>query len=204
MQDVPNFEVFNLLEKVCKLLLLFLADSQLNSRMIHAWINILGNYHHQIDQALDELTLRTVTFEGIDVTLDAGYSKPISAITLDGKQELMDTLKLHYTLYRNKAVLDQLKSRPDAPGVLNVMMKHPQICEPFFVSGLQAPLTAGKSKFHSTVLHAWCEYEFPLITIKCRHDQEFDWHCPLVWCWRNRKGQRRGHFSWICSMNVKV
>ena len=92
----------------------------------------------------------------------------------------MDTLKLHYTLYRNKAVLDQLKSGLDTLGVLNAMMKYPQILEPFFVSGLQAPFTAGKSKFHSTVLHVRCEYEFPLITLKCRHDQEFVWHYPLL------------------------
>ena len=38
LQDVPNFEVISLLEKVYMqiVMLLFLADSQINSRMIHA------------------------------------------------------------------------------------------------------------------------------------------------------------------------
>ena len=46
----------------------------------------------------------------MDIILDAGYSKPLVTISLDCKQELTSTLMLHYTLYRNKAVLDQLKS----------------------------------------------------------------------------------------------
>ena len=47
---------------------------------------------------------------GIDPILDAGYSKAIASISLDSKQELTNTLVLHYTLYRNKVVLDQLRS----------------------------------------------------------------------------------------------
>ena len=46
----------------------------------------------------------------MDIILDAGYSKPLVTISLDCKQELTSTLMLHHTLYRNKAVLDQLKS----------------------------------------------------------------------------------------------
>ena len=55
---------------------------------------------------------------------------------------------LHYTLYRNKAVLDQLKSGLATLGVLNAMTKYPQVLEPFFVAGLQPSLTAGKFMQH--------------------------------------------------------
>lgn len=85
-----------------------------------------------------------MTYEGIDLTLEAGYTKPATAITLAGRQELMDTLMLHYTLYRNKAVLDQLKSGMSALGVLDALEKYPHFLKPFFVHGAQAPLTAGK------------------------------------------------------------
>ena len=97
----------------------------------------------QIEEASDENTLRAVCFEAVDITLDAGYVKPITGITMDGKIELMNVLMFHYTLYRNKAVLDQLKSGLVTLGVLGAMTQYPHILEPFFVSGMQAPLTAG-------------------------------------------------------------
>lgn len=85
-------------------------------------------------------TLCEVCFEGIDFTLDAGYTKPITAITLDGRAEIMKALMLHYTLYRNKAVLNQLKSGLTTLGVLSVMTKYPQVLKPFFVAVLQPSL----------------------------------------------------------------
>ena len=97
-------------------------------------------------------TLREVCFEGIDLTLDAGYTKPITAITLDGRAKIVKALMLHYTLYRNKAVLDQLKSGLATLGVLNAMTKYSQVLEPFFVAGLQPSLTAGKFMQHCNCL----------------------------------------------------
>ena len=76
--------------------------------------------------------------------LDAGYSKPITTITSLGVDELVSTLTCHYTLYKNKAVLDQLKSGLNILGVYDAMHSHSDIIESFFVCGKQPPLTGGR------------------------------------------------------------
>ena len=83
--------------------------------------------------------MQEVCLEGADLTLEAGYTKPITAIDIPGKTELMNTLRYHYTLYRNKVVLDQLRSGLSVLGVLSAMSKYPHILEPFFVCGKQPP-----------------------------------------------------------------
>ena len=79
----------------------------------------------------------------MEILLESGYSKPITTITVSSKQELISTLIFHYTLYRNKAVLDQMKSGLNVLGVAQAMSKYQDILQPFFVCGKQAPLTAG-------------------------------------------------------------
>ena len=64
----------------------------------------------QIEEAEDEKALRNVCLEGIDLTMEAGYTKPIASIAMSEREELKDVLMCHYTLYHNKAVMDQLKS----------------------------------------------------------------------------------------------
>ncbi len=66
-----------------------------------------------------------------------------TTITMARKQELVHILMLHYTLLRNKAVLDQLKAGLSTLGVLDAMAKYPTLLEAFFISGQQPPLTAG-------------------------------------------------------------
>ena len=61
--------------------------------------------------------------EEVDLIMEAGYAKSVIAITLTGKAELMDVRKFHYTLYCNKAVLDQLKSGLDVLGVMDAMIQ---------------------------------------------------------------------------------
>ena len=101
-----------------------------------------SHVYHQIEEASGDRTLREVCLEGVDITTEAGYTKPITTITITGKFELMNTLKFHYTLYRNMAVLDQLKSGLCVLGVLDAMMKYSSILKPFFVCGKQPLLTA--------------------------------------------------------------
>ena len=55
--------------------------------------------------------------------MEAGYTKPVTAITMTGKAEFMDVRKFHYTLYCNKAVLDQLKSGLDVLRVMDAMIQ---------------------------------------------------------------------------------
>lgn len=112
---------------------------------------LLGNPHHavvhqrsaQVSEASDEKALQAVCMEGMDMLLEAGYSKPIACITLAGRADLTSTLMYHYTLYRNKAVLDQLKDGLSALGVLDAMKSYPDVIMPYFVHGKQPPLTAG-------------------------------------------------------------
>ena len=101
----------------------------------------------QMEEASDDSALRVVCLEGVDLSLEAGYTKPMTSITMAGKTELMNILMFHYTLYRTKAVLDQLKTGLAVLGVLDAMSKYSNILEPFFVCGKAAPLTAGKSAY---------------------------------------------------------
>ena len=94
---------------------------------------------------MDDRALKDVCTEAVDVIIEAGYAKPVTALTMAGKQELINTLMYHYKiiLYRNKAVMDQLKAGLTILGVLDAMAKWPKIMEPFFVGAKQRPLTAG-------------------------------------------------------------
>ena len=74
--------------------------------------------------------------------MEAGYTKPVALITMVGKQELR-CLMVHFTLFRNKAVLDQLKGGLCILGVADAMLKYSSLLAPFFVAGKQTPLTAG-------------------------------------------------------------
>ena len=98
----------------------------------------------------DDSTLQDICSSGIDVLIEAGYTKPVSQISLENKTEVAKTLVIH-TLYRSKAVLDQLKSGLATLGLLDAMSKHPQILEPLFVFGNRVALTAGKCTFYIVV-----------------------------------------------------
>ena len=80
----------------------------------------------------------------VDITLEAGYTKPICSITMKEKIELTNVVLRHYTLYRNKAVLDQLKDGLGVLGVAKPMSQYGNILKPLFVGGMQPPLTVGK------------------------------------------------------------
>ena len=108
-------------------------------------------------EASDDKALQAVCMEGVDMVLEAGYSKPIASITLAGKADLTGTLIYHYTLYRNKAVMDQLKDGLSALGVLDAMMSYPDVIEPYFVHGKQPPLTAGIYFRYRNSLHHECK-----------------------------------------------
>lgn len=79
----------------------------------------------------------------MELILDSGYSKPVSSISVDTKEELVQSLKYHYTLYRTKAALDQLKSGLSILDVNKAMTDHPEVFKDFFVH-TSKPLTAGK------------------------------------------------------------
>lgn len=96
-----------------------------------------------MEAASADSSLQDVCSNGIDLILESGYSKPVTAIELSCKQELMNTLMLHYTLYQNKAVLDQLKSGLCIMGVADAMITYPDLLQAFFVAGKEVPITGG-------------------------------------------------------------
>lgn len=88
----------------------------------------------------------------VDQTIEAGYTKPISKITVGDKLELMNTMMFHSTLFRSKAVLDQLKEGLCALGVLDALAKYSSIMEELFVGNKRKALTAGKM-FYCPCIH---------------------------------------------------
>uniref|UniRef100_A0A1X7VJU3 HECT domain-containing protein n=1 Tax=Amphimedon queenslandica TaxID=400682 RepID=A0A1X7VJU3_AMPQE len=62
----------------------------------------------KIDTAGDSNALRAICMEHVDLIIDAGFNKPINSLELSNKEELTKTIKIHYTLLRSKAELDQL------------------------------------------------------------------------------------------------
>ena len=95
----------------------------------------------QMQEATDNITMQQIYTKYIDVILESGYNKPAS---IDLKEELALAVKLHFILFRNKAVLDQLKSGLLQLGVLAAIVKHSQPFRLIFVFDERAPLTAGK------------------------------------------------------------
>ena len=77
--------------------------------------------------------------------LDSGYSKLVTSISVDTEDELVQSLKFHYTLYRTKAALDQLKSGLSILDVNKAMSTYPDIFKDNFLHTSKL-LTAGKPR----------------------------------------------------------
>ena len=91
--------------------------------------------------------MKSTCANACDIIVDAGYTLPVTAVTLRRRSELVRTIMLHAVLLRNKLELDQLKTGLSTLGVLEAMSKNQNIMEPYFVSGKRPKLTAGiKSK----------------------------------------------------------
>ena len=81
--------------------------------------------------------------EAIDIISSSGYSRPIPCITMENKEELLTTIKCHYTLYLSKAVTDQFKAGMCVAGVVEAFYQYPHLLEGYFVVDKATPLTAG-------------------------------------------------------------
>ena len=80
-----------------------------------------------------------------DIIIDAGYSKPVTALTMSGKDDLIKNLKLHYyTLLRSLAEVNQLKNGLAVHDIADAMVKHADIMSPLFLAASTKTLTAGK------------------------------------------------------------
>ncbi len=79
------------------------------------------------------------------MTLEAGYSKPVAVISMKDKEELIDVLLRHHSLYRSKAVLDQFQEGLGVSGVRYAVHNHGKLLKSLFVTGLLPLLSAGKN-----------------------------------------------------------
>ena len=85
-----------------------------------------------------------------DLVLEAGYTKPLSLLSISDRVLLMRTLMLYYALLQSRSVLDQLAEGLFALGVLEAMKLYPNLMEPLFVAGLRKPLITGKKLLYVT------------------------------------------------------
>ena len=80
---------------------------------------------------------------GADTVIDAGFSKPITNLTLADRDEVIHIIALHHTILKCKAELDDLKNGLGALGVGDMLKYHPDILQSFLTTGSVKPITAG-------------------------------------------------------------
>ena len=81
------------------------------------------------------------------ILLDAGYNKNLQYVTVEDKEEMIRTLFLHYTIYRNKAELDQIKLGLNILGIADEMKVNSEIFNSYFTcNDHELPLSAGLYK----------------------------------------------------------
>ena len=97
----------------------------------------------KIEGAEDDTVLRLVCQTGCETIIDSGYTRSLASIRISDKANLIRNILLHATIYRVKAVLDQLKEGLSILAVGEAMCNYPNLMEPLFVTGVRPPLTAG-------------------------------------------------------------
>ena len=97
-----------------------------------------------MDAAEDSSVLRAICMQDIDLIIDAGFNKAINNLELINKAEFTRTLKVHYTLLRCKAELDQLSCGLSTLGIGDAFKKYPAMFAPLFTSSSLTQLTQCK------------------------------------------------------------
>lgn len=115
-----------------------------NARIISDSIIFPAIIYCKIEEAKDVEELRSVCFESVDITMEAGFSLPITSLAMEDKRILIQTIKLHFVLVRNKGVIDQLMSGLASLGVLEAIQQNPTTFQPLFLADKQQTLTAGR------------------------------------------------------------
>ena len=65
--------------------------------------------------------------DAFELLIDCGYSKPLRNCVLDDKAEMLECAILHFTHYRIRAELDQLKQGLAKVGVLPAIQRSPNL-----------------------------------------------------------------------------
>ena len=68
--------------------------------------------------------------DDFEFLIDCGYSKPLRDYVLDDKKEMLECVILHFTHYRIRAEVDQLKEGLAKVGVLPAIQSRPNLWKP--------------------------------------------------------------------------
>ena len=78
--------------------------------------------------------------------LETGYPKPPYRILMLDLDDIVMSLKIHFTVSFNKAEIDQFNDGLKSCGILDVIEKHQDLMKHFFTIDINARLTARMSK----------------------------------------------------------
>ena len=76
-----------------------------------------------------------VTSEDFVFLLDCGFPKPLALLQLAERDEVVECAIVHYTHYRIRGELDQLKEGLAKVGVLEAITRDPDLFKPLFWLG---------------------------------------------------------------------
>lgn len=79
--------------------------------------------------------------DGFEFLIDCGYAKPLRDCVLDDKTEMLECVILHFTHFRIRAELDQLKEGLTKVGVLPAIRRCPNLWKPLFCADKTLEIT---------------------------------------------------------------
>jgi len=114
---------------------------------------------------------RTVSQEEFEFLIDCGYSKPLHGCVLDDKKEMVECVILHFTQYRIRAELDQLKEGLAKVGVLPAIERRPHLWKPLLCAAQSLKITPD-------YIRRLFEPSFSAMGSNTRRTEE-----DLIYCW---------------------
>ena len=90
---------------------------------------------------MDEL--KSVLMDAADLLVDCGFIKPLMSVNLTDRPGIIKAITLHYTIFRAKAELDQLRGGLNTLGVADAMHSYSDLFQPLFTSVGPTKLTPG-------------------------------------------------------------
>ena len=109
--------------------------------------------------AEDTTRLQRVLQSDVDFIYSSGFTKPISKITIDDRDQLIRTMWLHYTIYHPHAELEQLRiGLCDTLDVGTLVVTHPRCMWSLLASkGLHLAVTCDDYLIDSFVINFSCQ-----------------------------------------------
>ena len=103
---------------------------------------VYHSFYTQMNEATTSESVQTLAKEHIDIILECGYTKSITALTVDDKEDILKALCLHNIIFKCKAELDQMKEGLRTLGVATALEVLPDTFQCLFTS-VEETLTPG-------------------------------------------------------------